>query len=159
MWIPLQRLASGLSVFPGAERKESAKAEAFRIFHPGASLCGLIALCGFLSPLLKSSPASSTRAMIASNGQPAAEIGVGDSANPTDQFVAAELQKYIEALSGAKLEIVSAHEMSGKAKGKSVLLVGGPADNELVRQAVSRRQVNFEGLKTEGYILRRISVE
>ncbi len=159
MWIPLQRFTSGLSMFASAERKERAIANALRIFHPGASLVVLVALCSFLCPVLKSSPASGTGGMIARSGQPAAVIVVGDKANPSDQFVAAELQRYLETLSGAKLEIVSAHEMRGQAKGKSILLVGGPGSNELVRQAIDRRQVSFEGLKPEGYILRRISVE
>ncbi|MBZ5565227.1 MAG: hypothetical protein LAP13_22750 [Acidobacteriia bacterium] len=97
--------------------------------------------------------------MIASNGRPTSVIVLGDSAGPLDRFVAGELQRYVEILSGAKLEIVSSHEISGKAKGKSILLVGNPKSNELVRQAANRRQVNFERLKPEGYILRRISIE
>src|ERR1700691_476973 len=121
MPIPIQCFASGLSVLRSAERNGSEEANHFRIFHPGATLIVLIALCGFLSPVLKSSPASSMRGMIASNGRPAAVIVLGDKAIPSDQFVAAELQKYIDTLSGAKLEIVLAHEMSGKAKDKSVL--------------------------------------
>jgi hypothetical protein len=80
--------------------------------------------------------------MIASKGQAAALIAVGDNAGPSDRFVAGELQRYIEMLSGAKLEIVSSREASRLAKGKSLLLVGNPESNELVRQAATRRQVN-----------------
>jgi len=119
----------------------------------------LFAVCGLLSPALDASPSAGVQGRIASNGRATAVIVVGDSAGTSDRFVAGELQRYVEMLSGAKLEIVSAHEINGKAKGQSVLLVGGPANNELVRQAANRRQVNFEGLKPEGYILRRISVE
>jgi alpha-glucuronidase len=97
--------------------------------------------------------------LIASNGQPEALIVVGDSASPFDRFVAGELQRYVEMLSGAKLEVILSRQVSGQAKGRSLLLVGGPESNGLVRQAANHRQVNFEGLKPEGYILRRLSLE
>jgi hypothetical protein len=119
----------------------------------------IAALCAVLSPVLQASPPGSSQGLIASHGQPGALIVVGDNASPFERFVGGELQKHIETLSGAKLEMISSREVSRQAKGKSLLLVGGPASNELVRQAASRRQVNFEGLKSEGYILRRISLE
>ena len=119
----------------------------------------LFACCGLLNAALKASPPGSTQVMIASKGEAAALIAVGDNASPSDRFVAGELQRYIEMLSGAKLEIVSSREVSRQAKWKSLLLVGSPESNELVRQAANRRQVNFEGLKPEGYILRRLSLE
>jgi hypothetical protein len=97
--------------------------------------------------------------MIASNGQPVALIVVGDNASPSDRFVAGELQRYIELLSGAKLAIASPQVMSGQARGKSLILVGGPESNDLVRRAANHRQVNFAGLKPEGYILRHIRLE
>ena len=37
--------------------------------------------------------------------------------------------------------------------------MGGPQANELVADASHCRQINFDGLKPEGYILRRISVQ
>lgn len=120
-------------------------------------LAFLFACVGLLNATLKAS--GSAQGMIASKGQAAALIAVGDNASPSDRFVAGELQRYIETLSRAKLEIVSSREASRQAKGKSLLLVGGPESNELVRQAANRGQVNFQGLKPEGYILRRISLE
>jgi hypothetical protein len=65
--------------------------------------------------------------MIASKGQAAALIAVGDNASPSDRFVAGELQRHIEMLSGAKLEIVPSREAGRQAKGKSLLLVGSPS--------------------------------
>ena len=81
-----------------------------------AKLAILFACCGLLNAALKASPPraircgvppGSTQAMIASKGQAAALIAVGDNASPSDRFVAGELQRYTEMLSGAKLEIVS----------------------------------------------------
>jgi len=127
--------------------------------HGLVKLSILVALCAALSPPLQAAPAARGQGLIASNGQPEALIVVGDSASPFDRFVAGELQRYVEMLSGAKLEVILSRQVSGQAKGKSLLLVGGPESNGLVRQAANRRQVNFEGLKPEGYILRRLSLE
>ncbi len=127
--------------------------------HRITKLAVLVAFCGLLNSAAQPFPAGGGQGMIAAKGQPAAVIVVGDNAGASDRFVARELQKYVETLSGAKLEIVSAHEANRQAKGKSLLLVGTPEGNELVRQAVTRRQLKFDGLKPEAYILRRLEVE
>ena len=127
-------------------------------FSPPVVKLALLAVCaGLLSSFLEAS--GPEPAMIARAGQAAALIVVGDDASPSDRFVASELQKYLERLSGAKLEIIAAGEASLAAKSKSLLLVGGAANNPLVRQAESRRQANFQGLKPEGYLLRRITLD
>ena len=119
----------------------------------------MVLLCLSLIPSLQSSPPVTGHAWIANKGHAEAFIVVGDSASPSDHFVAGELAKYLEILSGAKLDIVSPRQLIGQEKGRSLLLVGGPGTNELVRQAAGSRQVNFEGLKPEGYILRRVKLE
>ena len=108
---------------------------------------------------LQAAPPKNQSTMIATNGQAAALIVVGNNASPSDRFVAGELQRYIEMLSGAKLAIDHRGRSEPAGEGQSLLLVGGPEGNELVADAAHRRQVNFEGLKPEGYILRRISLE
>lgn len=104
-------------------------------------------------------PAANGQGMIVRNNQPRAVIVVGNDAGSLDRFVADELQKHIQTLSGAKLEIKASREVSTHPKGDSLLLVGSPASNELVGQAAKRRQVSFEGLKPDGYVLRRISLD
>ncbi|MGO8735657.1 MAG: alpha-glucuronidase family glycosyl hydrolase [Terriglobia bacterium] len=150
-----------ISSCDGNLKKQSAVS---RFSYRLAKLAILFACCGLLNAaaprtIRSDAPPGSAQGMIASKGQAAALIAVGDNAGSSDRFVAAELQRYIEMLSGAKLEIVSSRELSRQAKGKSLLLVGSPESNELVRQAANHRQVNFQGLKPEGYILRRLSLE
>jgi len=152
-------IASALLPLSRTDLRRKASNTRLRIPFRVAKLSIIVALCGVLSPMLQASPPGSSPGLIASHGQPEALIVLGDNASPFDRFVGGELQKHIETLSDAKLEMISSREVSRQAKGKSLLLVGGPGSNELVRQAASRRQVNFEGLKPEGYILRRISLE
>jgi hypothetical protein len=105
-----------------------------------AMLAILVACCGLLNAVLKASPPGSTQGMIASKGQAAALIAVGDNASPWDRFVAGELQRYIEMLSGAKLEIVPSREVSRQAKGKSLLLEAAPkATNLCARRPIAGR--------------------
>ncbi len=157
MWILLHRCMYGLSVFGCAKRKEGA--DACRRSLRCVSLYVLVALCGVLNPGLQSVQAARTPGMIASHGRAAALIVVGDNASLSDRFVAGELQKYIERLSGAKLGIASPRDLSHWPKSQSLLLVGGPDTNELVRRASGHRLANFGGLKAEGYLLRHISFE
>jgi len=98
-------------------------------------------------------------AMIAAHGRPESVIVVGNHAGASDRFVAGELQRYIEMLSGAKLEVITAGEASRQAKGLSLLLVGGPQANELVGDAAHRGQISFDKLKPEGYLLHRTMVQ
>ena len=97
--------------------------------------------------------------MIAAHGQSAAVIVVGSHAGSSDRFVASELQRYIEVLSGAKLAVVTSNEATKQAKGLSFLLVGGEQANALVADASHRGLINFDKLKPEGYLLRRINVQ
>ena len=97
--------------------------------------------------------------MIASHGQAAAAIVVGNRSGALDHFVAGELQRYIATLSGAKLAIITAADASRQPKGLALLLVGGPTTNELVGDAARRGQMSFDKLKAEGYWLRRITMQ
>jgi len=118
-------------------------------------LCTSFVLAGTLNGL--AAPPRNQSGMIAAHGQAASLIVVGNHASPSDRFVAAELQRYIEMLSGAKLALITAGDVSQQAKGLSLLLVGGPQGNELVGDAAQRKQINFDGLKPEGYLLRQIA--
>lgn len=152
-------VASAPFVVSRTELKGRAGNPTPRYSYQVVKLTILVALCGVLSPALKASPPGRGQGLIARNGQPEAVIVIGDTASPFDRFIAGELQRHLQTLSGARVEIVAAREASRQAKGKSLLLLGGPQSNESVRQAVARHLVNFEGLKEEGYVLHRISFE
>ena len=94
---------------------------------------GLIGVA-ILITLLPAGLAGATDAFLVRNGQPEAVIVPGGG--EFNGFVARELQRYIETLSGARLEIAAA-----APKGKPLVLVGGHA------AAV--------GLKDGGYVLKR----
>ncbi|MGH2639671.1 MAG: alpha-glucuronidase family glycosyl hydrolase, partial [Rhabdochlamydiaceae bacterium] len=96
-------------------------------------------------------------ASLVRDGRPEGAIVVGNNAGSFDHFVAEELQRYLKLLSGATLPIISADGVGLQEKGKSLLLVGGPESNEMVRKAAARGLVDFNGLKKDGYILRTIS--
>jgi hypothetical protein len=130
-----------------------------RLFCRVVEFCILVALVGIMPVAVKAASPKNPSAKIATHGEAASLIVVGNHARPFDRFVAGELQRYIEMLSGAKLAVVTADEASGKAKSLSLLLVGGPEGNELVGEAARRGQVNFSGLKPEGYLLRRVTLQ
>jgi hypothetical protein len=139
------------------DRIENVRAS--RLFCRVVEFCIFIVLMGIVPVAGQASSPKNLSVKIASHGEAASLIVVGNHARPFDRFVAGELQRYIEKLSGAKLEVVTADEVSGNAKGLSLLLVGGPEGNELVGEAARRGQVSFSGLKPEGYILRRVTIE
>jgi hypothetical protein len=76
-----------------------------------------------------------------------------------NRWVAGELQRHFENFSGTQLPIVSPAEARQQAQGMAWILVGGAQTNELVQEAVSKRLVNFEGLKTDGFIIKTIRLE
>ena len=152
-------VASALFVVSRTDLKGRPRNTNLRFSYWIVKLSIFVAFCGVLSPALKASPPGRGQGLIARNGQPEAVIVIGDTASPFDRFMAGELQRYLQTLSDARLEIVAAREATRQVKGKSLLLLGGPQSNESIRQAVARHLVNFEGLKEEGYVLRRISFE
>ena len=119
----------------------------------------VLIVIGLSGPRIEAVPPAGGQAMIAVDGQPQATIVLGDLASELDRFTAAELQRHIEILSGAKVQIMKAREVANLPKGGNLLLVGGRGSNELVAQAARRRQVSFDGLKADGYVLHRITFE
>jgi len=134
-------------------------ARAFQFSRGVVGVCLLLALSGMLNETAAAATSKNQSGMIATNGQAAALIVVGNHASPSDRFVAGELQRYIEMLSGAKLALIAVDDVSGQPKSLNLLLVGGPEGNEMVGAAAHRQQINFSGLKPQGYLLRRISVQ
>lgn len=101
--------------------------------------------------------ASASLGYLVSRGQARAAIVTGQG--EFYQFVGQELQRYFEAFSGTKLEILSPEEARKKPKDWGWILVGGPQANELVREAALKSVLNFEGLKADGFILRTLRLE
>ena len=94
---------------------------------------------------------------LANGGHAQAVIVTGES--EFDHFVARELQRFLERLSGARLEVVSASRTAAWKQAPNLLVVGEPGSNAVIREAVNRKQLTFDGLAEDGYLLRRIAVE
>src|SRR5664280_1705177 len=69
-------------------------------------LCIAFVLTGMLNSPLIAAP-KNLGGMIATNGAAASVIVVGNHASSSDRFVASELQRYIEMLSGAKVAVIT----------------------------------------------------
>ncbi len=134
--------------------KEQASCFYYRVIFLAISLILALTLAG---PAKAASNQGS--AMIATHGQAESVIVIGDHAGASDRFVAGELQRYVEMLSGAKLAVVTTSDAARQARGLSLLLVGGPQANEMVGEAAHHGLLSFDKLKPEGYLLRRVTVQ
>ncbi len=124
----------------------------------GESMVRILALVAlFVLSLGLSTTAGGSMGFLVSQGQARAAIVAGQG--EFYRFVGQEVQRYFEAFSGVKLEIVTPEEARKRPKDWGWILVGGPQANELVREAASRKLVNFEGLKADGFILRTLRLE
>jgi Glycosyl hydrolase family 67 N-terminus len=104
-----------------------------------------------LSVFPATAAASAESLQVASNGRPVASIVV-PSGVPVP-YAATELKKYLRALSGADLEIITDTQIANRPAGEAVILLGGPDTNKAVHEAVAAKWVSFTDLKPEGLIL------
>lgn len=88
---------------------------------------------------------------VAVNGRPAASIVVASGAPVS--YAATELKKYLHALSGADLEIITDAQLAGRPSHEPLILLGEPETNQAIREAIATKWVNFAGLKPDGFIL------
>jgi hypothetical protein len=88
--------------------------------------------------------------MLARSGQAKASLVVGRDSPPFYRWVAGELQRYLQDLSGAELPVMHHDEVP---VGKALILVGGPAANPLSAAAQEKGLVSFAGLEQDGFIL------
>lgn len=72
-------------------------------------------------------------------------------------YAVAQLQKYLEDLSGATVSVVSDSEPLPSAR--SVILVGGPAQNRIVKEAAADRLADFSGLQPDGFVLKTVRIK
>lgn len=96
---------------------------------------------------------------IASAGKPQATIVIGDAAGDLNKYGASELQKYVRLLTGAELPIITSAGLESLPPKESLVLVGSPAANSAVREAVQAKWVNFSGLKPEGFVIKAGSLK
>lgn len=92
-----------------------------------------------------------------SNGKAESVIVVGSG--EFNRWVAGQLQQYFEKFSGTQIPIVSPAEAQQKPHALAWILVGNPQGNELVREAVRKRLVSYDGLEPDGFLLSTIRLE
>jgi hypothetical protein len=91
--------------------------------------------------------ASAGELVLAENGRSPYRIVVADNASPSTQYAAAELQKYLQQMSGAKLAIVS----DGQPAGAKEIVLG---ENAHFRALGTK--IDVAALGKEGYVLRTV---
>jgi len=101
--------------------------------------------------------AASATGTLVSNGRAESVIVAGPGR--FNQWVAGELQSYFERFTGARIPIVSPAEARHEPRGIAWIVVGGPQANELVKEAVGKKLVNFDGLKPDGFILKTLRLD
>ena len=95
--------------------------------------------------------------VLVEGGKAQAVIVLGENADPFYRFVGEELQRYIQAITGTRIEIVTATQAASRPEGLLVL-IGGPKANSLVEKAVNKKQVKFSDLKADGFLLWKVPV-
>jgi hypothetical protein len=117
-----------------------------------------VILLSLLGASLGTWASTSSRAVpLVANGEARAVI-----VSPEDEsshFVAEELQRYVDLLTGTRLSIVSLAEARRQPARICWILVGGPNRNELVKETAAKSELGFKGLKTDGFILKTLSLE
>jgi hypothetical protein len=93
---------------------------------------------------------------LAKSGKAQAVIVIGREADTFSHWVAGELKQYLQKLSGAQFHVVTSDKVPLE---KTLILVGGPKDNPFVASAQQKQLVNFDNLKPEGIILKRIDLD
>ena len=83
--------------------------------------------------------------------RPAAFIVIGESPDPRDREAAGELQRYVEKLGGARLEVVGP-EQALTTQDNALLLVGNPNANSLAGKALNG-QHDPNSLADEGFVI------
>ena len=98
-----------------------------------------------------------SNAILVENGIPRGAIHLDAAANDVHRFVAEEIQRYVELLSGGRLPIVTEPEAAPRG---GLILVGGPGANEAVRGLVERGAVDPGRLAADGaYLLRSVDLD
>jgi hypothetical protein len=92
--------------------------------------------------------------VIAAQSQPKAVIVIGKDASETHQFAATELQRYLRALSGAEVSVVTDDQRATRPRGETAILLGGPEENSAVRDVTTAHWVDYANLKSDGIVIK-----
>ena len=106
--------------------------------------------------LCLSDVSSAREQFLAKQGNAEAAIAVGQGSGSFNRWVAGELQRYLQALSGAELSIVTSDQVPPE---QPLILVGSPESNPLIASAQEKQLVSFAGLKPEGLLLKTVELE
>lgn len=89
-------------------------------------------------------------------GKPAAVIVTGGAAGELTRYAAAELQSYIEKLSGAHLPTITEAQLSSRSATEPILVVGTTEQTALLREIAASGSINSGGLNKEGFVIRTL---
>ena len=99
--------------------------------------------------------ASAQEQFLAKEGRAEAVIVTGRGGETFDRWVAGELQRYLQELSGAEFSVVASDAVPAE---KPLIVLGGPENNPLAAAAQEKQLVSFIGLKPEGLVLKTIEL-
>src|SRR5271157_315896 len=116
-----------------------------------------ILTCGLLLAL--ASPGQCARlnaeaVPVAEGGQARAVIVIPSAASESTKWAASELQRDLRSLSGAEVPIAPEGQLPTNAEANSWILVGGPGENGVVKEAVGKGLSGFGGLKNDGFVVK-----
>jgi len=120
------------------------------------SCCGCLLGAVVATSVFLANDALAQEQLLAKGGQAEAVIVVGEGKGQFDRWVAGELQRYLQALSGAEFSIVTSDKVP---PGKPLIVVGGPENNPLAASARQKQLVSFADLKPEGLVLKTVELD
>jgi hypothetical protein len=91
---------------------------------------------------------------VAEAGQARAVIVIPNAASESTKWAASELQRDLRLLSGAEVPIAPEGQIPPNAEDRSWILVGGPGQNRVVKEAVGKGLSGFGGLKNDGFVVK-----
>jgi hypothetical protein len=93
---------------------------------------------------------------VAEGQQARAVIVIPKDASESTRWAASELQRDLRSLSGAEVPIAPEGQLPTNAEANSWILVGGPGQNGVVKEAVGKGLSGFGGLKNDGFVLKTL---
>jgi len=91
---------------------------------------------------------------VVSGGHSHVAIVVGEQPGESYQYAAAELARYLRALSGAEVKIISDAEVATQPANEALIVVGGVNVNKMAKKAAAALVMNFANLKSEAFLIK-----
>jgi alpha-glucuronidase len=99
---------------------------------------------------------AATTVPVAEGNKAQAVIVIPKDASESIKWAAEELQRDLRSLSGAEVPIAPEGQVPPDAAEKSWILVGGPGQNNAVKEAVGKGLSGFGGLENDGFVLKTL---